>query len=121
MTNTPKRGPRRSGQKRKPPASTGFLSPIHISIDHDALAALDKRAIAAQIGIGLLAGWLASWLVGGTGLLRYVLTGLIGSFVGGALLERLHIELGTHNPLVHRVATATLGAVAVVLLARIVG
>jgi len=59
----------------------GFRSPIRISIDYEALAALDKRALAAQMGIGVVAGWLASWLVGGTGLLRYVLTGLVGSFV----------------------------------------
>ena len=51
----------------------GLRLPIRISIDHEALAALDKRALAANIGIGVVAGWLASWLVGGTGLLRYVL------------------------------------------------
>ena len=37
---------------------------------------MDKRAIAAQVGIGIVAGWLASWLVGGSGLLHYVVTGL---------------------------------------------
>src|SRR5215204_4595473 len=86
---TPKHSQRRSQARRKPPAPTGFRSPIRISLDHEALAALDKRAIAAQVGIGVVAGWLASWLVGGSGLLRYVLTGLVGALVGGALLEQL--------------------------------
>jgi uncharacterized membrane protein YeaQ/YmgE (transglycosylase-associated protein family) len=120
MTNPQNSGPRRSGAKRKPAAATGFRSPIRISIDHEALAALDKRAIAAQVGIGMVAGWLASWLVGGTGLLRYVLTGLVGSFVGGALLEHLGVDLGLRSQTANRIATATLGAVVVVLLARLV-
>ena len=98
----------------------GFRLPIRISIDHEALAGLDKRALAANIGIGVVAGWLASWLVGGTGLLRYVLTGLVGSFVGGALLEHLGVDLGVRSQTANRIATATLGAVVVVLLVRLV-
>ena len=33
----------------------------------EALDALDKRAIAVQVGVGVVAGWLASWFVGGSG------------------------------------------------------
>ncbi len=99
----------------------GFRSPIRVSIDREALAALDKKVIAAQVGIGAMAGWLASWLVGGSGLIRYVITGLAGAFVGGTLLNWLGIELGIRSPLVSRVVTATIGAVVVVLLARVVG
>lgn len=94
--------------------------PIRIEIDRDALAAFDKRAAAAQIGIGVAAGWLASWFVGGSGLLRYALTGLVGSFVGGWLLEKLGLDLGIRNPVVSRIVTAAIGAGAVVLLARLV-
>jgi uncharacterized membrane protein YeaQ/YmgE (transglycosylase-associated protein family) len=121
MTKTTKQSPRRSRAKRKAPAATGFRSPVRISIDHDALAELDKRAIAAQVGVGVVAGWLASWLVGGSGLLQYVITGLAGALIGGFLLERLGIDLGIRNPLAHRIATATLGAMVIVLLARIIG
>ncbi|GEO16061.1 GlsB/YeaQ/YmgE family stress response membrane protein [Microvirga aerophila] len=121
MTKTSKQKPRSSRGKGKPPNPPGFRSPIRISIDHEALSRLDKRAIAAQVGVGMAAGWLASWLVGGSGLLRYVLTGLVGSLVGGLLLERLRIDLGISNPLANRIATATLGAVIVVLLARMIG
>ena len=120
MATTQKRRQRRSPGSGKLPAKPGFRSPIRISIDHEALAALDKRALAAQIGIGVVAGWLASWLVGGTGLLRYVLTGLIGSFVGGALLEHFGLDFGLRSETANRIATATLGAVVVVLLARLV-
>ncbi|WP_457090454.1 GlsB/YeaQ/YmgE family stress response membrane protein [Microvirga sp. P5_D2] len=121
MTKKLKPGPSRSRTQRKPTPSNGYRSPVRISIDREVLAALDKRAIAAQVGVGVVAGWLASWLVGGSGLLQYVITGLAGSLIGGFLLERLGIDLGIRNPLAHRIATATLGAMVIVLLARIIG
>jgi uncharacterized membrane protein YeaQ/YmgE (transglycosylase-associated protein family) len=93
---------------------------VRITINREALAVLDKQALAAQLGIGLVAGWLASWIVGGSGLLRYVLTGVVGSFVGAFLLDRLGIELGIRNPLTSRIVTATIGAVLVILAARLV-
>ncbi|WP_322098883.1 GlsB/YeaQ/YmgE family stress response membrane protein [Microvirga roseola] len=95
--------------------------PIRISVDREALDALDRRAIAAQVGIGIVAGWLASWLVGGSGLLQYVISGLAGSLVGGFLLERFGIDLGIRNQTATRIVTATLGAIIVVLLARLIG
>ena len=55
------------------PEPRRFRWPIRISIDREALAALDKQALAAQLGVSLIAGWLASWIVGGSGLLRYAL------------------------------------------------
>jgi uncharacterized membrane protein YeaQ/YmgE (transglycosylase-associated protein family) len=82
---------------------------------------LDRRAIAAQVGIGVVSGWLASWLVGGSGLLQYVVTGLAGSLIGGFLLERLGVDLGIRNQTAHRIVTATLGAIIVVLVARLIG
>ena len=36
---------------------------------------------------GLIAGWLAGLLLGGGGLLRNLVVGLIGSFVGGTLVR----------------------------------
>src|SRR4028119_1257870 len=121
MVTAPKPPPRRSRSKGKVTTQPGFRSPIRVSIDREALAALDKKAIAVQVGIGAAGGWLASWLVGGSGLIRYVITGLVGAFVGGTLLNWLGVELGIRNPLVSRIVTATIGAIVVVLLARIIG
>jgi uncharacterized membrane protein YeaQ/YmgE (transglycosylase-associated protein family) len=70
--------------------------------------------------IGIVAGWLASVVVGGGGLLRYLVTGVIGSFVGGYVLGALGIDLGVRNAFVSRIITATIGAIIVVLLARII-
>jgi uncharacterized membrane protein YeaQ/YmgE (transglycosylase-associated protein family) len=50
-----------------------------------------------------------------------VVTGLAGSLVGGFLLERSGIDLGIRNQTASRIATATIGAVIVVILARIIG
>ena len=45
---------------------------------------------------------------------------MVGAFVGGYLLRALGINLGISNPLVAQVVTATIGAIIVVLLARLV-
>lgn len=121
MTQTRPR-PRRTGSKNDritASAPERKKPPIRIEVDREALAAIDKRTVAAQVGIGLAAGWLASWVVGGSGLIRYVITGLIGAFVGGYLLDKLGLELGIKNPVLARIVTATVGASFVVLLARI--
>jgi uncharacterized membrane protein YeaQ/YmgE (transglycosylase-associated protein family) len=121
MAKTSNRSPGGTRGKRKASEPTGARLPIRISVDREALRALDKRAIAAQVGVGIVAGWLASWLVGGSGLLHYVVTGLAGSLIGGFLLERFGIDLGIRNQTASRIATATIGAMVVVLLARIIG
>ena len=120
MTRASNNDRTKTRSRRTSPARPPPRLPIRISVDQKALAALDKRALAAQVGIGLVAGWLASWVVGGSGLLRYVLTGMVGSFVGGLLLERLGIDLGLRSRLASRIVTATIGAVVVILAARLV-
>ena len=70
--------------------------------------------------IGVAAGFLASLVVGGGGLLRYLITGVIGAFVGGYLLSALGVNLGIKNELVAQIVTATIGAIVVVVLARLI-
>jgi len=70
--------------------------------------------------IGIVAGFLASLVVGGDGLIRYLITGAIGAFVGGYLFKALGINLGIDNALVSEVITAAVGAIVVVLLARLI-
>ena len=120
MAKTSKRNPAKPRGPRKTSEPTSARLPFRISVDREALHALDKRAIAVQIGIGIVAGWLASWLVGGSGLLQYVVTGLAGSLVGGFLLERFGIDLGIRNQTANRIVTAMIGAIVIVLIARLV-
>lgn len=78
------------------------------------------RALVVLAAIGIVAGFLASILVGGGGLIQYLLSGVIGAFVGGYLLNALGINLGIRNPLAAQIVTATIGAIVVVLLARLI-
>ena len=50
---------------------------------------MDTHALLVFLVVGLVAGFLASLIVGGGGLVRYLVTGVIGAFVGGFLFRRL--------------------------------
>ncbi len=82
-------------------------------------------SIAAQgwivfLLIGLVAGFLASLIVGGGGLIGCLVSGVIGAFVGGFLFHYFGVSLGIENALVVEVIHATVGAIIVVLLARLI-
>jgi uncharacterized membrane protein YeaQ/YmgE (transglycosylase-associated protein family) len=81
---------------------------------------MNTQSLVVAIIIGIVAGWLASLVVGGGGIIRYLITGLIGSFVGSYLLSALNVNLGIANPLVSQIITATIGAIVVVALARLI-
>lgn len=82
---------------------------------------MDLKNLGITLLIGLVAGWLASFIVGGQGIVRYLLSGVIGSFVGSFLLSKLGINLGITNEYARDIVTATIGAVIVVILARLIG
>lgn len=84
------------------------------------MARMDTRSILVFLGIGLLAGFLASLIVGGSGLVTYLLSGVIGSFVGGYLFTALNINLGIRNDLLRQIITSTVGAIIVLLVARLI-
>lgn len=70
---------------------------------------------------GLIAGWIAGLLLGGGGLVRNLIVGLIGAFIGGALVQmgllNLPFNLGTWG---NQILVSTVGAILVVLLARLI-
>lgn len=81
----------------------------------------NTRAIVVLGLIGLLAGFLASIVVGGSGgLIKYLISGLIGAYVGGFLLNAVGVNLGIRNAFVSQLVTATIGAIVVLILARII-
>ena len=84
---------------------------------------MDQRlqALIPILIIGLVAGFLASFLIpGGGGLIRYLVSGVLGAFVGGYALGALGINLGVKNPLVSQIITATIGAVIVLIVAKLI-
>jgi uncharacterized membrane protein YeaQ/YmgE (transglycosylase-associated protein family) len=69
---------------------------------------------------GLVAGWIASLVLGGGGLLRNLVVGVIGALVGGYVLKFAGVTLPTGNAWVSDLVTAVIGALIVIVIARIV-
>ena len=70
--------------------------------------------------IGAVAGWLAGVIVkgGGFGLVGDIVVGIVGAFLGGWLLPRLGLNFGVG--LVPVIASATIGAVVLLLVLRLI-
>lgn len=77
---------------------------------------------------GLVAGWIAGQILGGGGLLRNLVVGIIGAFLGGALVQHglLNLPASITNvtnqvPYGTQVLISTIGAMIVILVARFLG
>lgn len=81
---------------------------------------MDIAGIVSILLTGLVAGWLASFVVGGRGVVKYILWGVIGAGVGSLVLPALGIFIDIGHPIANRVVVATIGAVLVVAVARLV-
>jgi uncharacterized membrane protein YeaQ/YmgE (transglycosylase-associated protein family) len=82
---------------------------------------LDAQKLIIWAIIGIVAGWLASVVVGGGGgLVRYLITGLIGAIVGGFVFQAAGWKLNLGNDWLEQVIVAFIGAIIVVILARMV-
>jgi len=69
--------------------------------------------------VGLIAGWITGMLFGQRGLIRYLLVGTLGALLGGYVIHGLFaFSLGLGSAFLDQVAVATIGAIAVALLAR---
>jgi uncharacterized membrane protein YeaQ/YmgE (transglycosylase-associated protein family) len=82
---------------------------------------MNAQQLAIWAVIGIVAGWLASALLGGGGgVLRYLITGLIGAFVGGFVFQAAGWKLNLGNDWIEQIVIAAIGAIIVVILARLV-
>jgi uncharacterized membrane protein YeaQ/YmgE (transglycosylase-associated protein family) len=72
---------------------------------------------------GLIAGWLASLVLGGGGIIRDIFVGIIGAFVGGALVQAglLKLPFLVDMPWAHQILVSTVGALLIIVIARIIG
>ncbi|MEQ1612420.1 MAG: GlsB/YeaQ/YmgE family stress response membrane protein [Hyphomicrobiaceae bacterium] len=82
--------------------------------------------IIVMVLTGLVAGWLAGLLLGGGGLLRNIVVGIIGSFVGGFLVQqgllKIPFDFNAFIPVYgNQIAVSTIGALLVIIIARILG
>jgi uncharacterized membrane protein YeaQ/YmgE (transglycosylase-associated protein family) len=81
---------------------------------------LDAQTVAIILVVGLVAGWLASFVVGGYGAVRYLVTGLLGAIVGSYLFAAFNMRMPIGDPLVAQIVVAAIGAIVLVLVARLV-
>lgn len=77
--------------------------------------------------IGIVAGWLSGLVVGGGGLVRNLIVGILGALFGGALVKYGILPLPEALtsvlepiPLGLEIFVATIGAIILVLLARLI-
>ena len=73
--------------------------------------------------MGLIAGWIANQAInGGKGdIISNLVTGVVGAFVGGHIQRYAKFDfMKLGNPQLEELAIATMGAVAVILIARVV-
>ena len=81
---------------------------------------VDAQTVVIILVVGLVAGWLASFVVGGYGAVRYLVTGVLGAIVGSYLFAALNIRMPIGDPLVARIVIAAIGAIVLVLVARLI-
>lgn len=82
---------------------------------------MDTKALLVFLLVGIVAGFLGSLIAGGGGgLIAYLIAGVLGSFVGGYLFSALKIDLKFGNPLITQIVTSTVGAVIVIIIARLI-
>jgi len=72
------------------------------------------------IAIGLIAGWLASAVVGGGfGVIGDIVVGIVGAFLGGFIFRSLHVSV-PWGGLPGTIAVAFVGAVVLLLVLRLI-
>ena len=71
---------------------------------------------------GLIAGWLAGLLLGGGGLIRNLVVGIIGAILAGVLIQAglLTLPFTTGFLLGDQIIVSTIGAILVIIIARVI-
>jgi uncharacterized membrane protein YeaQ/YmgE (transglycosylase-associated protein family) len=81
---------------------------------------MTPQTFLVWIVIGLIAGWLASAVVGGGfGVIGDIVVGVVGAFLGGFILRGLHVST-PFGGLAGSIFVAFIGAVVLLLLLRLI-
>jgi uncharacterized membrane protein YeaQ/YmgE (transglycosylase-associated protein family) len=82
---------------------------------------MNAQQLIIMAVIGIVAGWLASFLVGGPGsVVGYLVTGIIGAFVGSFIFNVAGWNLNLGNAWADAIVVALIGSVVVIFLARLI-
>jgi uncharacterized membrane protein YeaQ/YmgE (transglycosylase-associated protein family) len=81
---------------------------------------MSVETLLLWIVIGLVAGWLASAIVGGGyGVIGDIVVGVVGAFLGGFIFRALHIASPFHG-LAGTIFVAFIGAVVLLVILRLI-
>lgn len=81
---------------------------------------MNGQTLLIWIVVGLIAGWLASAVVGGgMGVIGDIVVGVVGAFLGGLLFRALHIGAPFHG-LASTIFVAFIGAIVLLLVLRLI-
>lgn len=81
---------------------------------------LNRQQLIVMAVMGIIAGWLASWVVGVKGgIIGWLIAGIAGSFVGPLLLNAVGWKIGVGNAAADNIIQSAIGAIVVILLARL--
>ena len=86
----------------------------------DFLQAIGAIGVFFLVVTGLLAGWIASSLAGGRHRLRYVAIGVLGALAMPLILTALGAGLLAAGGIIAILAAALVGAVAVLVIAKLI-
>jgi uncharacterized membrane protein YeaQ/YmgE (transglycosylase-associated protein family) len=83
---------------------------------------MDLTSLIIFLLVGLIAGWLAGKLIrgGGFGLIGDMVIGVLGAIIGGYLLPKAGLGHLVTVPIINQIVVATIGAVILLLLLRLV-
>lgn len=89
---------------------------------------MNNSALVIMLLNGMIAGWLAGQVLGGGGIIRNIIVGVIGAFVGGILVQQGLLQLpavitNVTNTIPYgtQILVSTIGAMLVILVARFLG
>ena len=81
---------------------------------------MSGETLLLWVVVGLVAGWLASAVVGGgMGVVGDIVVGIVGAFLGGFIFRGLHIGTPFHG-LASTIFVAFIGAIVLLLLLRLI-
>src|SRR5262249_9138070 len=120
------------GTGSSPPEIIGYIEIWRGRTEDNGMSTLEQIQTYTPLIVialnGLIAGWIVAVLLGGHGLIRNLIVGLIGAFVGGMLVryDVLQLPNGLTSvtnsvPYGTQIVISTIGAAIVVLIARFLG
>jgi uncharacterized membrane protein YeaQ/YmgE (transglycosylase-associated protein family) len=81
---------------------------------------LDWGVVVATVAFGTVTGFVASLIVGGGGVIRHAVVGVLGMLVGQGIVRLTGWRLNTGYGFLDDAGMAVLGAILVILLARFI-